>query len=199
MTNILNWFKSDKRRIGAVVIWSFIVFYAIFCVFFSVKKAYADTVKLPEYPSEFQYYIVIQGNGSTDLICFDTYYDGADKLVFDVDNGKISNIGKSEGYRLVDNSWQLYSSNNPYMFPYGVERILFSNVDIYDINDTLFFLKTPLATSHLTMWESQTGGTILQKVMTPLGGVVAFLIVFLIGFLAFRKGWRFLAKNLQGA
>lgn len=214
---IKNWLVEDKRRIISIFVYGFVVFYAFYVIFFAVKTVNAAELveemswtyeeriltldngqEIPLYKdgncTEYQYcYIQYDKQNSdycvwyTDLLIVPdssnstyTYLDGI-KCIYSV---------KSDAFSYFNGKHEIALNSDR-------GELVYSNVDIYTTDGNLFFLKAP--TPLVIIQTELSGAKIVQKTLQIIGGLIPVLALSVIGFLAFRKGWKLLATSLRQA
>lgn len=117
-----------------------------------------------------------------------------------------SNVSYKEySFNTSSNSWAFYRNMNANGEICGESGLFYSSVDIYSSsssNDvaisktgTNFFLPEPEVTLATILEENSPTETF----QTMIHGIIPYLIAFLVGLVAFWKGWKFLSKELHKA
>lgn len=81
----------------------------------------------------------------------------------------------------------------------SLDKIKTSSIDIYDYNDPdkVVFQHPPVPDR--TLVEALEENSPVEKFQTMMSGMIKYLLLFLIGLVAFWKGWQMLSKELRRA
>lgn len=96
----------------------------------------------------------------------------------------------------LDGSYTVeYTSNDHWDWSYHWP-VVYSSYNIYDVDGQLFFHQAPLSLTAIQVLEQNSPMKIFQ---TMTHGMIPYLIVFLVGLVAFWKAWQLLLKELRKA
>lgn len=117
------------------------------------------------------------------------------------------NFGKGRQYYYINGSWHIYVDYGDlgytdslifYLNISGVSQnmqILYSNYNIKNVDGEIFFQKT----AQLTLGEVLEINNPVKIFQIMTHGIIPYLIVFIVGLVAFWKAWQLLLKELRKA
>lgn len=221
MKEKLNELFKNKKFIFGIAIWVVVAIYLVSCIIFTAKNVYAydmvdtglwstdrreltlsngDSVEIYHHSAlESMPYLTIIYDGNTNT--YDCIYTDAIPICKEGNYGHyVFYTGNHYIYEYVvkDSNWSLYSST---MIDRGIDynnySLIFTNYDLVDDNGEIFFKGAP--TVPTITQTGLTGAKIVEKATAVIGLLIPLLVISAIGFLAFRKGWKFLVTNLKRA
>lgn len=212
---------KNKKFIFGIAIWVVVAIYLVSCIIFTAKNVYAydmvdtglwstdrreltlsngDSVEIYQFSAlSSMPYLTIIYDGNTDT--YDCIYTDAKPIVKEGSKGHYAyHPGNHYIYEYVvkDTNWSLYTTMMiDRGIDYGNYSLMFTNYDLVDSNGEIFFKGAPTVPT-ITQTDL-TGAKIVEKATAVIGLLIPLLIVSVVGFLAFRKGWKFLVTNLKRA
>ena len=179
------------------------------CVFASFDvTSNNETYSLPDFPTtgfeEDYCFIIKEGDvfilfvfPSSVTLSFDYYSSGAIKNIFPhIPSGAtgLSYVCKS-GFT----SWN--TSQNPVIYDSRAlgfsDPIIFSNFDVYDVDDNLVFQAPPQQVEGIIAKETQ--GVEMNKTLQEITAILPIVLVVIVGLIALRKAIQFLIRQMKGA
>lgn len=116
---------------------------------------------------------------------------------FIVDNGTIKSTNGNVLFYCLPNTSSIefvFNTTNTSAGNSTAYTYLYSSADILNTDGTVFFQRPPVTLAEIL--EATNPTQTFQKMMKT---VVASLIVFLVGFLSFRKAWAFLKAQMKAS
>lgn len=216
MSKIKEWVKNNpKNALKILIIFAVVLYYLFY--FFSKSVSAAElnlTVNLPPYPdglNKYDKYVVFYGSDAGTYFCvgFNDYSEGYNNIVaknYDGTYFDMCGFGQCAYYYLNEDTaeWTFdleFSDKKDFNGKslFGVITPIYSNIDIYDENGKVFFHKTPMSGKATLLRRAITPQKITEMTLMGIGGILAVVAVSVIGFQAFRKGWKFLKTTLHRA
>ena len=138
------------------------------------------------------YYLVISSSSKPDSL-LNTY--GYLPCYQKIGNDDCFFMGIYDRYKLVDNSWQFLDTGYDSMgisFYISLSNVIYCSRDIKDSEGNVVF-RGPVP----TLGEVLEKNNPVQTFQTMTRGIITYLIVFLVGLVAFWKAWQLLSKELR--
>lgn len=138
------------------------------------------------------YYLVISSSSKPDSL-LSTY--GYLPYYQKIGNDDCFFMGIYNRYKLVDNSWQFLDTGDSSMgisFYTSLSNVIYCSRDIKDSGGNVVF-RGPVP----TLGEVLEKNNPVQTFQTMTRGIITYLIVFLVGLVAFWKAWQLLSKELR--
>lgn len=183
----------------------------IFCILFcytsfcsaSFDFTYNDTdYSVPDLDC-YDYFFITYTNGEFQILSFESL----DNITFCLVNTEIgiSSSGKVNYFETLtqNGSWSSTLENGKRYGTLSKSRtlstIIYSSFDITDTEGNVLFQGPVLTTETPTLGEVLEKANPVETFQTMTHGMITYLLVFLVGLVAFWKAWSLLSKSLRKA
>lgn len=195
---------------------SFVIFSSVLIILlFSTISCFAtEDITFPEIPTiedaiDYEYVVVERLSDHTYWLSLFYSKDGElnSKHTYSDGDCNIKNNNSFriyyDSYKLLDNTWSYISTrniNSGDTYEYSSDNIdakkyIYSNVNIYNTDGSIFFQPPPATTLAAVLEEAQA----VKNFQTMMSGIIPYLIALVVGLVAFWKAWQLLLIELRKA